>query len=52
MSREEKLSILAYEAGTSAVKGWLKRGEGEEFLIQICGWTQEEVDQALEGYEE
>lgn len=50
MSRKEKLAELVYGEAETAAGGALESGEGEEFLIQICGWTQEEVDEALKGY--
>ncbi len=52
MTRGQKLSELVYEAAESAATAAFITGEGEEFLIQTCGWTLEEVEGALEGYEE
>lgn len=49
MSRKEKLAEIVYGEAETTAGGALDSGEGEEFLIQICGWTQEEIDKALEG---
>ncbi len=52
MSREEKLHEIVHFEASIVASGALNSGEGEEFLIQLCGWTQEEIDKALSGYEE
>ena len=52
MTREEKLAELVYGEAETTAGGALNSGEGEEFLIQICGWTQEEIDEALKDCEE
>ncbi len=52
MSREEKLADIVHFEASIIASGALNSGEGEEFLVQLCGWTQEEIDKALSGYEE
>ncbi len=52
MSRDEKLAEIVYGEAETTAAGALTCGEGEEFLIQLCGWTQEQIDKALEAYEE
>lgn len=52
MSREEKLHEIVHFEASIIASGALNSGEGEEFLVQLCGWTQEEIDKALEGCED
>ncbi len=52
MSRAEKLADIVYQEAENAAMAALDSGEGQDFLIQICNWTQEEVNEALKGYED
>ena len=52
MSREEELHKIVHFEASIVASGALNVGEGEEFLIQLCGWTQEKIDEALSGCEE
>ena len=49
MSREEKLHEMVHGAAADIASAALNAGDGEEFLLQICGWTEEEIDVALSG---
>ncbi len=51
MTREEKLADLVYQESTNAAEAALNAGEGEDFLIS-CGWTTNEVAEALKGCED